>query len=228
MIKQYSLEKNGVDKLSDHFAVREFACRDGSDIILIDDQLPSWLEKIRMFFYQPIYISSGFRTLAYNTAINGAKNSNHISGRAADFDVGRGKTLVDPRIVCMYAETLNPRPAGLGCYTYPSGQSWIHIDNGNPGQYWRSFAAGKPYSYTASFLPLLKIQLVPRYSFDCEVMQQILTWLDLYQGTVDGKFGRKTDKAVINFQVSAKLAVDGICGPATWRALFNSVKGWWK
>ena len=40
-----------------------------------------------------------------------------------------------------------------------------------------------------------------------------------YKLTIDGDFGSNTDKALIAFQQSAKLEVDGKCGPATRKAL---------
>lgn len=40
-----------------------------------------------------------------------------------------------------------------------------------------------------------------------------------YNIAIDGKFGSKTDSALRKFQKSAKLTVDGICGPATRNAL---------
>ena len=38
-IEAYSLLKNGNLKLSEHFKVREFRCRDGSDPVFIDTEL---------------------------------------------------------------------------------------------------------------------------------------------------------------------------------------------
>ena len=46
-IEVYSLLKNGNLKLSEHFKVREFYCRDGSDPIFVDTELVEILEKIR-------------------------------------------------------------------------------------------------------------------------------------------------------------------------------------
>jgi len=46
------------------------------------------LEKIRIRFNRPIHILSGYRCPELNTAVGGAKNSQHISGHAADIRVG--------------------------------------------------------------------------------------------------------------------------------------------
>ena len=52
-------------------------------------------------------------------------------------------------------------------------------------------------------------------------MQQMLDKLGYSLGIcgVDGDFGVATEKAVKEFQRDHKLTVDGICGPATWKAL---------
>ncbi len=46
MLESYSILKNGNLKLSEHFKVREFFCRDGSDPVFIDTELVEILEKI--------------------------------------------------------------------------------------------------------------------------------------------------------------------------------------
>ena len=48
-------------------------------------------EPIRKHFNKPIYISSGYRCKALNTAIGGAKNSQHMKGEALDIDQGNRK-----------------------------------------------------------------------------------------------------------------------------------------
>ena len=53
-MEAYSILKNGNEKLSEHFKVREFYCRDGSDPVFIDTALVEVLEKIRTHFGKPV------------------------------------------------------------------------------------------------------------------------------------------------------------------------------
>ena len=87
-LKAYSLARDGALHLTPHFRVREFACRDGSDPIFVEEELAALLEAIRLHFGCPVAITSGFRTAAHNASIPGASpHSQHLYGRAADFRV---------------------------------------------------------------------------------------------------------------------------------------------
>ena len=128
-IKQYSLAKDGARQLSPAFKVREFRCRDGSDTIMVDQALPLLLQAIREHFGKAVVITSGYRTATHNTAVGGAKSSQHLLGRAADFYVEG----VPVATVAAYAETLLPGRGGIGRYPkdakHPTRKTgWVHID----------------------------------------------------------------------------------------------------
>ena len=125
-IKQYSLARDGAKQLSPAFKVREFRCRDGSDAIMIDQTLVVLLQAIREHFGKPVTITSGYRTAAHNTAVGGAKSSQHLLGRAADIQVQD----TDPLAVAAYAESLMPTWGGVGRYPVKAGRAkgWVHVD----------------------------------------------------------------------------------------------------
>lgn len=82
-MEAYSILKNGNEKLSEHFKVREFYCRDGSDPVFIDTALVEVLEKIRTHFGKPVTITSRFRTASWNAKQkNAAKFSQHLVGQS--------------------------------------------------------------------------------------------------------------------------------------------------
>ena len=87
MIRKYSLAKDGAKLLAPDFKVRELRCRDGSDTVMVDDALMLLLQCIREHFGKAVTITSGYRTAAHNAAVGGAKNSQHLLGRAADIRV---------------------------------------------------------------------------------------------------------------------------------------------
>ena len=125
-IEAYSTLKNGNKRLSEHFEVREFRCRDGSDPVFVDTELVDILEKIRTHFGKPLVITSAYRTAAHNKAVGGAKYSQHCYGRAADIRVA-GVTVEQ---LAAYAEKLLPDTGGIGRYPVRSGRptGWVHVD----------------------------------------------------------------------------------------------------
>ena len=125
-IKQYSLKADGSRRLAPSFTVREFRCRDGSDAIMIDQTLVVLLQAIREHFGKAVVITSGYRTATHNTAVGGAKSSQHLLGRAADIQV-QGVSVED---VAAYAESLMPGWGGVGRYPVKAGRAkgWVHVD----------------------------------------------------------------------------------------------------
>ena len=118
-INGYSKEKDGGRLLSTHFKVREFACRDGSDVVLVAPRLVMVLESIRSRFNAAVRINSGYRTPQYNAQVGGSAHSQHCYGTAADITVA-GQT---PEAVAAYARRIMPDWGGVGVY-----QTFTHID----------------------------------------------------------------------------------------------------
>lgn len=58
---------------------------------------------------------------------------------------------------------------------------------------------------------------------DVLLLQEILKARGLYTGELDGSFGSGTEAALFEYQKrrAPHLAVDGICGPATWKDLLG-------
>ena len=120
-INAYSLKKDGNKKLSSNFQVKEFACKDGSDAVLVAPRLVMVLQSIRDHFGAGVNITSGYRTPQYNTKVGGAAQSQHCYGTAADITV-KG---VSVEKVAAYARKLMPDWGGVGIY---KAQGFTHID----------------------------------------------------------------------------------------------------
>ena len=118
-VKTYSVKTDGSKKLSENFKVSEFKCNDGSDKVLISDELVTLLQKIRDHFGAAVVINSAYRTETYNRKVGGATHSQHVLGTAADIVISG----VSPLQVAQYAEYLQPKSGGIGVYT-----TFTHVD----------------------------------------------------------------------------------------------------
>lgn len=87
MIKSYIMDTDANENVGKHFKVKEFACKDGSQVVFIDDYLVSILDILRNQVGKPVHINSGYRTPTRNKAVGGAKYSYHMRGMAADIRV---------------------------------------------------------------------------------------------------------------------------------------------
>lgn len=104
--------------VSPHFKTKEFQCKDKSKYLLIATDLIKTLEKIRSHFNAPVIINSGYRTPSWNSKVNGAPNSYHCKGMAADIVV-KGHSS---REVAKYADSIMDQ-GGVIRYT-----NFTHID----------------------------------------------------------------------------------------------------
>lgn len=115
--------------LTKHFNRAEFRCKCsqcGFDTVDVDTL--ALLEECREHFQAQLKINSGCRCAAYNTAVGGTKNSQHVYGRAVDIVV-KGRS---PEEVAAFIETLIPHSGGIGIYS-----NFVHVDTRTGKARWR-------------------------------------------------------------------------------------------
>lgn len=120
-INAYSKKNDGAKKLSSNFQVKEFACMDGSDAVLVAPRLVMVLQSIRDHFGASVSITSGYRTPQYNEKVGGVAHSQHCYGTAADITV-KGVAV---ETVAAYARKIMPDWGGVGIY---KKQGFVHVD----------------------------------------------------------------------------------------------------
>ena len=106
------------EEIEEHFKLSEFQCKDKTEDLLISADLLNVLEKIRNHFDAPVIINSGYRTPSWNAKTNGAPNSYHCKGMAADIVI-KGHSS---REVAKYADSIM-KQGGVIRYTH-----FVHVD----------------------------------------------------------------------------------------------------
>ena len=117
----FSLAEDGAKQLTKNFKVREFACKDGSDVVFIHPMLPVWCQAVRDKFGYSFSPNSAYRTVSYNAKIpDASKKSRHCMGLAVDIPAKDGTT---PQQLYDFFEEILGDTGGLGLY------SWgVHVD----------------------------------------------------------------------------------------------------
>lgn len=118
-IKAYVMENQANVKVAEHFRVKEFACKDGTPIVFIDEYLAILLDIARNEIGKPIIITSGYRTVSHNAKVNGAKYSFHTRGMAADIRADG----VKPKELAKVLDRIAPNSCGIIVY-----DNWVHFD----------------------------------------------------------------------------------------------------
>lgn len=78
---------------------------------------------------------------------------------------------------------------------------------------------------SSSYSRLLMVTSPLTYGNDIKAVQNKLNSLGYNCGTADGYYGNDTKNAIIRFQSTHGLDVDGIVGPSTWNSIFNTSSG---
>jgi zinc D-Ala-D-Ala carboxypeptidase len=134
-------------KLTQHFTLEEMTKSQTASRKGIDNTAPpevvenlkalceNVLEKIRIHFGKPLSINSGYRGPKLNKAIGGAKNSQHMTGQAADIEmVGMDNKI----LFCWIKDNLEFDQLILEYYKPGIPDSgWVHVSwnsNGNRKQ----------------------------------------------------------------------------------------------
>lgn len=117
------LDTSGVHReknLTRDFTVDEYAQSGGNEFqrCRIDPSLMDLLQQIRDDVGAPVIITSGYRPPPYNEEVEGAENSQHMGGRAADIRTAdmTGRELAEVALQ-------NKCDIGLGV-----GRAYIHVD----------------------------------------------------------------------------------------------------
>ncbi len=139
-VRVYDMIRDGrFLKLSAHFQLYEFACSDGSHVVLIHPSLVDLLEKARSLLRErfskniAINITSGYRTVSHNKSEGGRPHSRHVLGMACDISAyythKQRRLYIPPEDVADIIEELNP--GGLGRYN-----TFTHVDVDGENRRW--------------------------------------------------------------------------------------------
>ena len=211
--KSYSKAKQGNKKLSDNFIVKEFACKDGSDTILIDHDLVPLSQRFREYVEASVWFNSAYRTASYNKKVGGATKSYHVRGQAIDIPFSsKYKYLTSVDKMCAFFNALGVK----GIIRYPN---FVHIDTRTTK--YHADNNNKPLVYGKVRIPFRQKLQRDSKCVDVGILQFKLGKLGYDVGNADMIFGGQTERAVRKFQSNNELPVTGVVDSITWNKLFN-------
>lgn len=126
MLKTYSLKRDGNTRLSAHFQVKEFKCKDGSDKIIVNMDLINLLEQLYdKLGAGAINITSGYRTPSHSVKVGGYATDQHTKGNAADITAKKKDgTPFSSKDITLALEDLN-HAGGIGLINKNGS---VHLD----------------------------------------------------------------------------------------------------
>lgn len=219
--------------------------------VKVDTDLVTYLQKIRDHFGKPVTINSGYRCDAHNKAVGGASGSLHTKGQAADISVkdvkpaevakyaesigvlgiGLYETAKDGYFVHIDTRTTKS-------FWYGQAQAKRDTFGGAPKKTnngkdsvkeWQKAAIADGYKlkygadgiWGAECEALAKKAICQKHAIGYK-NKNLTKIIQRAVGVVaDGKFGKDTRAAVINYQKKNGLTADGVVGYNTWRKILG-------
>lgn len=120
-------------KLTTHFSLKEFACKDKSKTPVPEALIPNVqilannLQVLRDYLDTSLYINSAYRTPAYNKKVGGAPKSQHLLAKAADIRSDKFTPAQIREAILYLISTGQMQDGGIGFYN-----GFIHYDLGAP------------------------------------------------------------------------------------------------
>jgi uncharacterized protein YcbK (DUF882 family) len=120
----------GWPQLTKNFHLSELMCRDGTpvpDEYVDNARLICERAQALRDIAGPLVVVSGYRSLAHNKRVNGAKSSQHLTASALDL---RSAKVSAADLHRLYLRLIRDRlvpDGGLGLY-----RTWVHVDLGRP------------------------------------------------------------------------------------------------
>lgn len=114
-------------KITENFRLQEFESKCGSgtppNVLTNIIEVAKELQVLRNQLNKPITVTSGYRSPKHNAKVKGAKNSQHLTGKAVDIKVnGMTPIQVFNEIENLISQG-KMRQGGLGLYP-----NWVHYD----------------------------------------------------------------------------------------------------
>ena len=103
-----------------YFTESEFRCRCGCGLSEVNPLLIESLESLRVMVGKPIIVNSGIRCAKHNSAVGGAKASQHLLGNAADIHVDG---ITSYELANLASEIPAFGNGGIGRYA-----NFVHVD----------------------------------------------------------------------------------------------------
>ncbi len=177
----YSKKTQGNVYCSAHTQVREMACKDGTDTVLIDTTLMEMIEKLFAKLNCKKYIiSSGYRTPEYSVKAGGSRTDRHTQGKAVDacFYDKNGEIIPAP-IVCCVAQDLGFN----GIANISSAYKNVHLDMGDRTKPYLGDETKGTNSVTRNFYDYFGISKADVTKYTGEVVQAPVNYFPKFIGT---------------------------------------------